>query len=153
MKLLLPIPSSWEQRPAQGRELYLVAAASPQVTLEVGPIVTRPELPDNLLSFGLREDQRMIDVRELAHRTMSGWPMKISAGVRTTASGAVLESRLVVAYTFIVYATAVLASSPDPARLELHRDEILRVLELARPELRRDVPAAISELWSMEDAL
>jgi hypothetical protein len=78
--------------------------------------------------------------------------MQISAGVRTSAQGAILESRMVVVYTFVMFATAAVVRSPDIVCFEQNRDEILRVLESARPQLRRQTPAAISELWSMEES-
>lgn len=151
MRLALDVPRNWQWRDAPGRDLYVVSP-EPWLSIEVGPLVEAPELPSGLIARGLGPGQSLTGLRELAHHTDTGWPLHLQDALICDPAGAVVQVRLLATYSFLLYATVVFCHAATVEILELHRAAIVATLEGARPILHRRSPAAIAELWSMEDA-
>lgn len=152
MRLMLPIPDSWEQREVPGRVQYCPVGAE-GLTVEVGPMVVRAELPEDLLERGLRPGESLMDARSIDHSTQSGWPLRIRQAAIVDAHGVTCEYRVVASYTFLIFATAILVRSPTQELYESQKAEIIAVFERAQPWLRRVEPAAIHELYDLEESL
>lgn len=151
MRLLLPIPAGWEERNAPGRQRYVLPHA-PNLTVEVGPMLLRDDVPDDLLQRGLRPGERLQVLAAIQHSTHHGWELQLSQALVLDGSGAPCEFRMVARYSVLIYAAAVMVRAPSPAVYEACAAEIIATLEAAQPELRSDRPAAISELFEMEEA-
>lgn len=152
MRLLLDVPSGWQWQAAPGRDLYRLPQ-SPMLTVEVGPIVQTPELPDDLVTRGLPPWHQVRSLRHQAHVTADGWPMLLQEAELCDPSDNLVEARLVARYTFLMYATAVLVRCDSAQLLAEQRAAIVAVLERARPELRSGRPVALAQLFSMEESL
>jgi hypothetical protein len=96
--------------------------------------------------------QSLTGLRELVHHTDAGWPLHLQEALICDPAGAVVQVRLLATYSFLLYATVVFCNAATVEVFELHRAAIVAALEGARPLLRGRSPAAIAELWSLEDA-
>jgi len=148
MKITFEVPASWQVKTTPERVTYTVA---PGVSLDVPPLAP---LPEDLWWWSQTCAERDLPKGATAakitnrddRKTAVGWPIAMYESVALDASEKVLEARIHIVFAMLDYGTIAVAYSGSIDKLAARRDEILAVIDTARPDWGFPADASLTAL-------
>jgi hypothetical protein len=148
MRITFEVPASWQVTTKPGRVTYTV---EPGVSVDVPPLAP---LPEDLWWWSQTAAER--DVPKGAtqvkitnrddRKTAVGWPIAMYESVALDANEKVIESRIHIVFAMLDYGAIAVAYAGSVEKLAARRDEILAMIDSARPDWGYPADASLTAL-------